>query len=64
MISFPLKLVEPTAIRLRRLFIVAVAIGALAAAVYRAPDWIATWNTAVVAAAIAAAATLPVLTTD
>jgi hypothetical protein len=61
MISFPLKLVEPTTIRLRRLFVVAVALGALAAAVYRAPDWLATWDTAVVAAAIAAAATLPVL---
>jgi hypothetical protein len=61
MISFPLKLVEPTTIRLRRVFVVAVALGALAAAVYRAPDWLATWNTAVVAAAIAAAATLPVL---
>ncbi len=61
MISFPLKLVEPTTIRLRRVFVVAVALGALAVAVYRAPDWLATWNTAVVAAAIAAAATLPVL---
>jgi hypothetical protein len=61
MISFPLKLVEPTTIRLRRVFVVVVALCALAVAIYRASAWLQTWNIAMVGAAIAAAAALTAL---
>jgi hypothetical protein len=56
MISFPLKLVEPTTIRLRRVFVVGVALSALAVAIYRAPEWLQEWNPALVGVAIGAAA--------
>jgi hypothetical protein len=61
MLSLPLKLVEPATIRLRRLLVVAVALGALAVAIYRAPEWLEAWGVLVVVVAIAAAAALPVL---
>jgi hypothetical protein len=63
MISFPLKIVAPPTIRVRRLLVIAVALGAPVAAIYRAPGWLEIWSTAAVGIAIAAAVALPVLAT-
>jgi hypothetical protein len=60
-ISLPLKLVEPATIRLRRVLVVAVALGALAVAIYRAPDWLEAWGVVAAVIAVAAAAALPIL---
>jgi hypothetical protein len=61
MSSFPLRLVEPTTIRLRRLFVIAAALGALGVAIYRVPEWLEIWSVQAVGIAIVAAVTLPVL---
>jgi len=63
MISFSVRLVQPPTIGLRRLFVVAVALGALAVAIYRAPDWLEIWSTAAVGVTLAAVATLLLLAT-
>jgi hypothetical protein len=58
MIAFSLRVLEPTSIRLRRLFVAAAGIGALTVVIYRAPTWLETWNVATVAATLAAATAL------
>jgi hypothetical protein len=61
MISFSLKLEEPTTVRLGRLLVLAAGVGALGAAVYRVPAWLEIFRVGFVAVAIAAAAGLVVL---
>lgn len=61
MIAYSLRVLEPTSIRLRRLFVAGAGIGALTLALYRAPTWLETWNVAAVAVTVAAATALLVL---
>ena len=61
MISFSVRVAEPTSVRLLRLLVIAAGAGALAVAVYRAPAWLDTWTAGYVAAIVAGAAVLLVL---
>ncbi|HUQ53046.1 MAG TPA: hypothetical protein VM692_12550, partial [Gammaproteobacteria bacterium] len=61
MLSFSAKVDEPTTVRLWRLLVMVAGAGALAAAVYRVPAWLAIWTPGFVAATVAAAAALLVL---
>jgi hypothetical protein len=61
MISLSQKILQPTTVRLGRLLVLGAGVGALAAALYRAPEWLDNWHVATVAAVIGVAATISVL---
>jgi hypothetical protein len=60
MISFSLKGLGSTT-GVRRLFVAAAGVGAVLAAIYRAPAWLETWNTGVVVGAMGAAVAFLIL---
>lgn len=61
MITLPLKFHEATALRIGRLFVVAVGAGCLAVAFYRMPAWLEIWSVGTVAMVITAAGSLLVI---
>lgn len=61
-VSFSLKGLAPTTIRIGRVFIAAVGVTILALSLYRTPVWLDAWNTGAVVAAITSAATILALT--
>jgi hypothetical protein len=61
MISLSQKTLQPTTVRIGRLIVLTAGVGALAAALYRAPAWLDSWHVAAVAAVIGVAATVSVL---
>lgn len=60
-ISFSLKGLEPTTVRLGRIVIAAAGVAILALSLYRIPVWLDAWNAGAVVGAITCAATILVL---